>query len=114
MKKSKAITLVLVTGLLGCNRGPKEHNRLYLRTDSTGSYTPATAGFHGYYIFRAYGTYYDSPYYGNGYGGYVGGYGGRSGYIRQGYSNGGVHASEGSVSRGGFGESGGFHASSSS
>ncbi len=115
MKKSKAITLVLVTGILGCNRAKPEHNRLYMRTDSTGLYTPATTGYHGYYVFRAYGTYYDSPYYGGGYGGYYGSYGGRSGYIRQGYSNGSVHATEGGeVSRGGFGESGGFHASSSS
>jgi len=114
MKKSKAITLVLVTGLLGCGRGTPDRNRLYLRTDSTGPYTPATAGYHGYYVFRAYGTYYDGAYYGNGYGGIGTVYGGRTGYIRQGYSNSGVHASEGSVSRGGFGESGGFHASSSS
>lgn len=113
MKKSKAITLVLVTGLLGCNRHAP-HTRLYMRTDTTGGYTPATPGYHGYYVFNAYGTYYDQPYYGSGgYGGYVGVYGGRTGYIRQGYSNSSVHSSEGSVSRGGFGESGGFHASSS-
>lgn len=114
MKRSKAITLVLVSGLLGCKSGPAEHNRLYLRTDSTGGYTHASSGFHGYYAFRAYGTYYDGGYYGNGYGGRSSTFGGRSGYIRQGYSNGGVHASQGSVSRGGFGGMGGFHASSSS
>jgi len=115
MKKSKAITLVLVTGLLGCKHSRPEYNRLYMRTDSTGTYTPATTGYHGYYVFRAYGTYYDGGYYGNGYGGSPNTFGGRSGYIRQGYSNSGVHASEGGgVSRGGFGSSGGFHASSSS
>ncbi|MEO6521416.1 MAG: hypothetical protein ABIN91_07060 [Mucilaginibacter sp.] len=116
MKKSKAITLVLVTGLLGCSHNKPEHNRLYMRTDSTGNYTHATTGYHGYYVFHAFGTYYPGAYYGNGYGGYYGGaYGGRSGYIRQGYSNSGVHSSEGGgVSRGGFGSSGGFHASSSS
>ena len=100
MKKSKAISLVLVTGLLSCNSHPKQ-TRLYLRTDTTDNYTPATPGFDGYYVFRPYGMYYS------------GGYGG-GGYVRQGYSNAGVHTSESSVSRGGFGESGGFHASSSS
>jgi len=93
MKKSQAITLVLVTGLLGCKQ-PHEQNRLYMRTDSTGSYTPATAGYHGYYIFRPYGTYY----------------GGR--YMRQGYSNEAVHVSASSVTRGGFGGSEGFSVSS--
>jgi hypothetical protein len=110
MKKSKAITLVLVTGLLGCSRDKPESNRLYMRTDTTGNYTPATSGYHGYYVFHAFGMYYPGAY--GGY--YGGGYGGRSGYVRQGYSNSGVHASEGgSVSRGGFGRSGGFHTSSS-
>ena len=93
MKKSKAITLVLVTGLLGCSH-PRERNRLYLRTDSTGYYTRATPGYHGYYIFRPYGVYYGGS------------------YMRQGYSNAGVPTSEGSVTRGGFGGEGGFHVSS--
>ena len=95
MKKSKAITLMLVTGLVSCGK-PKEHSRLYLRTDTTGGYTHATPGFHGFYVFRPYGTYYGGS------------------YIRQGYSNEGVHLSESSVTRGGFGGSEGFHASSSS
>ena len=99
MKKSKAISLVLVTTLLGCHH-PREHNRLFLRTDTTGYYTPATPGYHGYYAFRPYGMYYG------------GSYGGGGRYVRQGYSNAGVSTSEGSVSRGGFGESGGFHVSS--
>ena len=98
MKKSKAITLVLVTGLLGCSH-PRERNRLFLRTDTSGYYTPATPGYHGYYIFRPYGMYY------------AGSYGG-GGYVRQGYSNAGVHTSAESVTRGGFGRSGGFHVSS--
>jgi hypothetical protein len=93
MKKSKAITLVLVTGILGCNR-PQQQNRLYLRTDSSGYYTRGTPGYYGYYIFRPYGTYY----------------GGR--YLRQGYANEGVHVSESSVTRGGFGGSEGFSVSS--
>jgi hypothetical protein len=99
MKKSKAITLVLVTGLLGCNK-PQQHNRLYMRTDSASSYTHGTSGFYGYYIFRPYGMYY----------------GGRGSYIRQGYSNSSIHSSVSarSISRGGFGRTGGFHASSSS
>ncbi|EHQ24591.1 hypothetical protein Mucpa_0396 [Mucilaginibacter paludis DSM 18603] len=115
MKKSKAITLVLVTGLLGCKHQPTDRNRLYMRTDSAGSYSSATTGFHGYYVFRAYGTYYDGGYYGNGYGGRRSAFGGRAGYIRQGYAHSGFHTAKSSgVSRGGFGRSGGFHASSSS
>lgn len=93
MKKSQAISLVLVTGLLGCNH-PRQSRRLYLRTDSTGYYTPATPGYLGYYVFRPYGTYYGGS------------------YIRQGYSNSAVHASEENVSRGGFGGEEGFHVSS--
>lgn len=94
MKKSTTISLVLVTALLGCDR-PKEHSRLYLRTDSTGYYTHAHP-YGGYYIFRPYGAYY----------------GGR--FMRSGYSNAGVHSSisEG-ISRGGFGESAGGHSVSS-
>ncbi len=95
MKKSKAITLVLVTGLLGCNR-PHQQNRLFMRTDTTGSYTRGVPGYMGYYIFRPYGTYFAGS------------------YIRQGYSNEGMHPSEASITRGGFGGSEGFHASSSS
>ncbi|MDB4927065.1 hypothetical protein [Mucilaginibacter sp.] len=98
MKKSKAITLVLVTALLGCKEKRDDNswgnNRLYMRTDSTGTYTHARNGFIGYYIFRPYGMFY----------------GGR--YMRQGYSNAGVHMSEASITRGGFGRSGGFHVSS--
>jgi hypothetical protein len=93
MKKSKAVSLILVTGLLGCHKHP-EQNRLFLRTDSTGYYTRATPGFIGYYVFRPYGTYYGGM------------------YMRQGYSNAGVHVSDESISRGGFGGSEGFHVSS--
>ncbi len=93
MKKSKAISLILVTGLLSCNRNHQQ-NRLYMRTDTTGNYTAGRAGYHGYYAFRPYGTYYGGS------------------YVRQGYSNAGVHTSEGSVTRGGFGGSEGFHVSS--
>jgi hypothetical protein len=93
MKKSKAISLFLVTGLLGCSH-PKQQNRLYLRTDTLGPYTPAAPGYQGYYVFRPFGTYY----------------GGR--YIRQGYSNQAVGVTEESVTRGGFGGSEGFHVSS--
>lgn len=93
MKKSNAITLVLVTSLLGCNR--PQHSRLYLRTDSSGYYTH-THPYGGYFIFRPYGGYY----------------GGR--FMRSGYSNASVHtsSSEG-ISRGGFGESAGGHGISS-
>ena len=93
MKKSKVISLVLVTGLLGCSH-TKDHNRLFLRTDTTSKYTAGTSGYHGYYVFRPYGIFYGGT------------------YMRQGYSNQGVHVSESSVTRGGFGESGGFHVSS--
>ena len=93
MKKSKAISLVLVTGLLGCHQFQPQ-NRLYLRTDTTGYYTRGTPGYHGFYVFRPYGTYYSGF------------------YMRQGYSNAGVHSSEANVTRGGFGSSEGFHVSS--
>ena len=99
MKKSKAVSLILVTGLLGCHKHHVQ-NRLFLRTDSTGYYTPATPGYLGYYAFRPYGTYF---------GGYYGG-----SYVRQGYSSEGITTSEETVSRGGFGGSEGFHVSSSS
>jgi hypothetical protein len=92
MKKSKAITVIFVAGLLGCTNN-HDRSRLYLRTDSTGSYTHTHPGFFGYYIFRPYGTYYGGS------------------YMRQGYSNAGVHTSEASISRGGFGSTG-FHVSS--
>jgi len=97
MKKSKAITLVLVTALLGCKNKDDnswDHNRLYMRTDTAGNYTRGHSGYHGYYIFRPYGTYYGGM------------------YRRQGYSNAGIHMSEASISRGGFGRTGGFHVSS--
>lgn len=93
MKKSKAISLVLVTGLLGCSH-PQPQNRLYLRTDSAGYYTRGTPSFYGFYVFRPYGMYYGG------------------GYIRQGYANAGVHSSETNITRGGFGGSEGFHVSS--
>lgn len=95
MKKSKAISLVLVTGLLGCNNHPKQ-TRLYLRTDTLENYTSTTPGYNGYYAFRPIGTYY------------------WFGYVRQGYSNSEVETNHTSISRGGFGESGGFHVSTSS
>ncbi|WP_259067406.1 hypothetical protein HDF24_12515 [Mucilaginibacter sp. X4EP1] len=95
MKKSKAISLVLVTGLLGCNNHPQQ-TRLYLRTDTLENYTSTTPGYNGYYAFRPIGTYY------------------WFGYVRQGYSSSEVHTSQTSISRGGFGESGGFHVSTSS
>ena len=94
MKKSKVISLALVSGLLGCSK-PHQQNRLYLRTDTTGSYTPANAQYHGYFVFRPQGVYVGNS------------------YIRQGYSSENVHSSEESVSRGGFGETAeGFHVSS--
>jgi len=96
MKKSKAISLVLVTGLLGCNSHPQQ-TRLYLRTDTLENYTSTTPGYHGYYAFRPIGIYYSF-----------------AGYIREGYSSSEVHTSQTSITRGGFGESGGFHVSTSS
>ncbi|RKR85253.1 hypothetical protein BDD43_5517 [Mucilaginibacter gracilis] len=114
MKKSKAITLVLVTGLLGCKQN-KQQSHIYMRTDTTGNYSPTTSGFHGYYVFRAYGSYYDGAHYGKRHGRSFNNFGGHAGYVRQGYSSSAVHTSHnGSVSRGGFGSIGGFHASSSS
>ncbi len=89
MKKSKTISLILVSGLLGCNH-LSQHHRLYLRTDTNSNYTPTSSHYMGYYAFRPYGTYYGGS------------------YIREGYASTEVH----SISRGGFGRSGGFHASS--
>lgn len=114
MKKSKAVALVLVTGILACRQQPRPdprspHNRLYMRTDTTRnapysrssySYWGGNIGTRntGYTVFRPYGSYNYS-----------------SGYKRGGYESSGISRSSNSGSssiRGGFGSSGGRVSSS--
>lgn len=99
MKKSKAVNLVLVAGLVAsCSSGKNDYeasngnNRLYVRSDSTSQYsrTPYHSG-GGYYHFIPFGYY-------QGWGGYRHG-----GYESSAFSSkAGNHA----ISRGGFGTSG--------
>jgi hypothetical protein len=96
MKKSKAVKLVLVAGLLAsCSNNKKEaESRLYVRGDSVSSYTqtPHTyGGGMGYYHFMPYGYY--RPNYGYYHGGYE----------SSAFSS---RATSSHVSRGGFGTSG--------
>jgi hypothetical protein len=113
MKKSKLVSLVLITAALAsCNKkvendgasgdwgDEKGGKKVYMRSDSTAQYT-RTHHHSGmgsmilwYYAFR--------PYHGGGYGGY------RSGYYSGGLShrsNVGSNPSKSNVSRGGFGRS---------
>ncbi len=111
MKKSKSITLVLITSALAsCHKEKPEPEwsgpKVYMRSDTTASYT-RTHHYNGigtallwYYAFRPYGHYY------NGY------------YQRAGYYSDAIHESsnigsntfKSSVIRGGFGR--GFSVSS--
>ena len=105
MKKTKQISLVLITAALAsCHRSNNqewvsangEHRRVYIRSDSTAPYThmfhPGTALL-WYYAFRPYGHF------------------GFSGYRRLGYyssaisehSNIGSNSAKGGIVRGGFG-----------
>lgn len=106
MKKTKHISLVLITAALAsCNRPSNqdwvnangEHRRVYVRSDSTAPYAPMTHPVGSplwYYAFRPYGSY---SYF--------------SGYRRVGYyssaiserSNIGLSGEKGGIIRGGFG-----------
>jgi hypothetical protein len=118
MKKSKIVSLVLITAALASCNKPEPSNasgdwgdekgskKVYMRSDSTAQYTRTHhhsgmgSAILWYYAFR--------PYHGGGYGGY------RSGYYSSGLShrsNVGSNPSKSSVSRGGFGRSS-FRASS--
>lgn len=112
MKKTKQISLVLITAALAsCHRpgtpdwenANARHQRVYIRSDSTAPYTAMhhpSGVFGWYYAFRPYGHY---TYFG---------------YRREGYyssaisesSNIGHNSTKGGIVRGGFGE--GFSVSS--
>jgi hypothetical protein len=104
MKKSKTITLVLITAALAsCNKEKPESEwsgpKVYMRSDSTAAYT-RTHHYYGvgsallwYYAFRPYR-------------GYAGGQYGRAGYYSSGIherSNIGHNTTKSSIVRGGFG-----------
>ena len=96
MKKSKIVNLVLVAGLVASCSSRDDYeagsSRLYVRGDSTSSYsqTPHHGG-GGYFYFMPYGYYHS-------YGGFRHG-----GYESSAFSS---KAASPSVSRGGFGGSG--------
>ena len=95
MKKSKIVTLVLITAALaGCSKEEKKpgEKKVYMRSDTTARYS--RTGFFPYYLaFRAYGDY-------------------RNGiFSRRGYSSGGINRQsnigmnpvKSNIVRGGFG-----------
>jgi uncharacterized protein YgiB involved in biofilm formation len=103
MKKSKTISLVLITAALAsCHKEkPKEDwsgPKVYMRSDTTATYTRTHHAGIGtallwYYAFRPYRGYYGGRY-------------GRTGYYSSGiseHSNIGHNAAKASVVRGGFG-----------
>lgn len=110
MKKSKTISLVLITSALAsCHKDQPEEKewggpKVYMRADSTASYT-RTHHHHGagigtallwYYAFRPYRGYYGP------------GTAARAGYYSSGIhqrSNIGTNSMKASLSRGGFGRS---------
>lgn len=58
MKKSKFIKLVLVAGLfVGCQSVDEKQRKLYMRTDTTDSYTKVYLQKPGYLFFYPYSTY---------------------------------------------------------
>ena len=103
MKKSKFITLVLVSASLtlhSCKKKDHEQKkRVYMRSDTTASYsrTHHSSGSHSsFYVFRPYGSYYNGSYH-------------RSGYYSGGISessNIGHSATKSSIIRGGMGSRG--------
>jgi uncharacterized protein YgiB involved in biofilm formation len=95
MKKSKAITLLFVTGILSGAASAQTpakpaEKRLYVRSDTTKRYNRAhTSGAGSFFVFRAFGAMRNGQ------------------YVRQGYTNPAKPqpVSRGTVSRGGFGRS---------
>ncbi len=105
MKRSKYVTLVLITSALAaCNKAEKEEpnwdsNEVYMRSDTTAEYTHTQGSFLPlflwYYAFRPYGMF------------------GANGFRHAGYysgalsksSNIGSSATKGAAIRGGFGNS---------
>lgn len=64
MKKSKAITLVLITAALAsCNKPQPKHEskKVHMRSDTTASYT-RTQHSNWFYAFRPYGLYNHGSY----------------------------------------------------
>jgi hypothetical protein len=110
MKKTKSISLVLITAALAsCHKQPKVNDwsdspKVYMRSDTTAGYTYAGHGtnFLWYYAFRPYGLFYGGRYQ-------------HAGYYSEAIaerSNIGSSAFKGSVVRGGFGGSHSFSVSS--
>lgn len=103
MKKSKLVTLVLITAALAsCHKKKVEddwssgNQQVYLRTDTTANYSRAHCHGNGwlwYYAFRPYGTYFGNGYHHAGY---------YSNAISE-HSNIGTSSAKSSVVRGGFG-----------
>jgi len=105
MKKSKSIKLLFVTGILAaCAQEPQKGNpqnekKVYMRSDTTASYSPAHGFMTGlllYHAFRPYGAYSNGAYQ-------------RSGYYSNAIStksNIGRSVHKGNVVRGGLGRSG--------
>lgn len=99
MKKSSAIVLALVgIALASCNKPDYKNGRTaHMRSDTTAPYTNTHNTFLWYYAFRPYGIYQNGHYERSGY---------YSGAIHE-SSNIGHNASKATVSRGGFGKTGG-------
>jgi hypothetical protein len=109
MKKSKFVSLVLITSALAACNKPKpnwDSNEVYMRSDSTATYTH-TQGSHlplflWYYAFRPYGMFYGNSYH-------------LAGYYSEAVSPGsnvGRSAVKSAAIRGGFGSSHAFSVSS--
>lgn len=109
MKKSKYVSLVLITSALAaCNKSQPnwDSNEVYIRSDSTATYTH-TQGSHlplflWYYAFRPYGLFYGNRYH-------------HAGYYSEAVSrrsNVGTSAMKGAAIRGGFGGTRSFSVSS--
>jgi hypothetical protein len=102
MKKSKIISLVLISAALAsCHKPKPKHQHVYLRSDASAPYSQVnTNNYSGgnnallwYYAFRPYGSYSSGSYH-------------RSGYYSSGISessNIGHSSAKSSVVRGGFG-----------
>ena len=99
MKRSKTISLVLITAALAsCNRNADNEwsageRHVYMRSDTSASYSPTYHPHLWYRAFRPYGDYYD-------------GYYTRAGYYSDAlseHSNVGTNSYKMSIARGGFG-----------
>lgn len=96
MKKSNFIALVLITAsLASCHKEEKKDKKVYMRSDSSASYsqTHHTSSGLWFYAFRPYGYHNGFSY-------------ARSGYYSSGiseHSNVGHNSTKSSVVRGGFG-----------